>query len=145
MAISPMMTGSAPLSPLRTRRHQIRAYSPSESAMISGAATWAAASSGASGCGSCSSVLTGAPWRYVAGDGRAAWSIGLGLLRRWCRLGRGGRLCGQAGRRAGGHQVDDDLGVESCCETDRGELAEVQHCHPVRDAHDSVEVVRDDV
>jgi hypothetical protein len=32
------MTGRAPLSPLRTRVHQILAYSPKESAMTSGAA-----------------------------------------------------------------------------------------------------------
>ena len=46
MATRPSRTGRAPLSPLRTRAHQILMYSPSESAMTSGAAVAAAAGRG---------------------------------------------------------------------------------------------------
>src|ERR1700678_2403792 len=66
MTPRPMTTGSAPLFPPRTRVHQIFAYSPSESAMTSGAAAPAtpnadALDSTASDGGSWTSVLTGTP------------------------------------------------------------------------------------
>ena len=53
--IRPMMTGRAPLSPLRTRRSQIRVYSPSDPASTSGALV--SAISAASGA----SVASGSP------------------------------------------------------------------------------------
>ena len=55
------MTGSAPLSPLRTRVHQILTYSPKESAMTSGAAVAAVCAATSSAPGGWTSVLTGAP------------------------------------------------------------------------------------
>src|SRR5690349_14476960 len=93
MATRPRMTGRAPLSPLRTRVHQILTYSPKVSAMTSGAALPAvcAAISSAASAGGWTSVLTGAPW----------WLLG----------GRPGRGGGQAPGSARGHQVDDRLAV----------------------------------
>ena len=44
-----MMTGSAPLSPLRTRRSQTRVYSPSDPASTSGAAVSAISAAAPSG------------------------------------------------------------------------------------------------
>ncbi len=73
ITIRPMTTGSAPLSPPRTRRHQICAYSPSELAIRSGLAVAArAAASGAAACSLSDSVetateLSGAP--SAAGSG----------------------------------------------------------------------------
>ncbi len=73
ITIRPMTTGSAPLSPPRTRRHQMRAYSPSELAIRSGLAVAArSASSGAAACSLSGPVetatgLSGAP--PAAGSG----------------------------------------------------------------------------
>ena len=62
MATRPSRTGSAPLSPLRTRAHQILMYSPSESAMTSGAAVAAASDAiSSASAGGWTSVLTRAP------------------------------------------------------------------------------------
>src|SRR5580692_62718 len=122
MTTRPRMTGSAPLSPLRTRAIQILTYSPSEFAMTSGAAraTSDATSSGsASGGGPWTSVLTGAPW----------------LL---------SRNSGEALRGTGGHEVDDGLGVVLRRGPDGDQAAQAQHGDPVRDRLDVVEVVRDD-
>src|SRR5437588_7402605 len=130
MATRPRMTGRAPLSPLRTRVHQILAYSPKVSAMTSGAAVDAvcsATSSAASG-GGWTSALTGAPW----------WLLG---WRPGWRPGRGG---GEAPGGARGHQVDDRLGVVLGQRPDRDHLAQAQHGHPVGDGLDVVQVVRDD-
>src|ERR1700733_1564081 len=82
MTTRPRMTGSAPLSPLRTRAIQILTYSPSEFATTSGAA---------SGGGPWTSVLTGAPWLLSRNSGEALRGTcghevddGLGVvLRRW--------------------------------------------------------------
>src|SRR5580692_7261684 len=113
MATRPSSTGRKPLSPLRTRTRKILAYSPNESAMISGAAraasvaaSSASAASGASGAGSRISVLTGAPF---------------------------GRDGGEALGGTRGHQVDDGLGVVPLLGADRDHAAQAQHGHPVGD------------
>src|SRR5689334_22240366 len=117
MATRPRMTGRAPLSPLRTRVHQILAYSPKESAMTSGAAVAAAcaATSSEASAGGWTSVLTGAPW--------------------WLRGGRPGRRPGRGGGKAPGgargHQVDDRLVVVLGQRPDRDHLAQAQHRHAV--------------
>src|ERR1700749_429272 len=114
MAARPRMTGRAPLSPLRTRFHQILAYSPKESAMTSGAAVaplCAATSSSAASDGGRTSVLTGAPWwRRGGGPGR--------------RPGRGG---GQAPGGARGHQVADRLAVVLGQRPDRDHMTQAQY------------------
>src|SRR5580704_8417751 len=96
MATRPSSTGRKPLSPLRTRTRKIVAYSPNESAMISGAAraasVAASSASAASGAGSRISVLTGAPF---------------------------GRDGGEALGGTRGHQVDDGLGVVPLLRADR--------------------------
>src|SRR3984885_11129281 len=124
MATRPSRTGRKPLSPLRTRTRKILAYSPNESAMISGAAraasvaaSSASATSGASGAGSWISVLTGAPF------------------------GRGG---GEAPGGTRGHEVDDGLRVVPVLRPDRDHAAQAQHGYAVRDREDIVQVVRDD-
>src|SRR5262249_50107415 len=127
MATRPRMTGRAPLSPLRTRVHQILTYSPKVSAMTSGAAAdaaCAATSSSAASGGGWTSGLTGAPWGLLGG-----------------RPGRGG---GQAPGGARGHQVDDRLAVVLGQRADRDHLAQAQHGHPVGHGLDVVQVVRDD-
>src|SRR6516165_12373957 len=127
MATRPRMTGRAPLSPLRTRVHQILAYSPKESAMTSGAAVdaaCAATSSSAASGGGWMSVLTGAPW--------------------WRRGGRSGRGGGEAPGGTRGHQVDDRLAVVLAQRPDRDHLAQAEHRHPVGHGLDVVQVVRDD-
>src|SRR3954447_6207407 len=121
MTTRPRMTGRAPLSPLRTRVHQILTYSPRVFAMTSGAAM-AAASSASDGCST--SVLTGAP----------CWLLGR-------RFGPGG---GATPGGARGHQLDDRLGVVLGQRPDRDELAQAQHRHPVGHGHHVVQVVRDD-
>src|SRR3984885_9323271 len=120
-ATRPSSTGRKPLSPLRTRTSQILAYSPNESAMISGLAAAAASDAiSSASAGSWTSVLTGAPCGGLGRDG------------------------GQALGRTRGHQVDDGLGVEYLLRPDRDHAAQAQHGPPVRDGEDVVQVVRDD-
>src|ERR1700759_499203 len=124
MATRPSRTGRNPLSPPRTRTHQILTYSPKESAMTSGEAR---ATSGvissvpgaASGVGS-TSVLTGAPW------------------------GRLGRRRGQAPGGARGHQVDDGLVVELLRRPLGGDPAQPHHGYPVGHRLHVVQVMGDD-
>src|SRR6476646_7917684 len=118
MAARPRKTGRAPLSPLRTRVHQILPYSPKELAMTSVAAVAAAcaatsssAASSAASDGGWTSVLTGAPW--------------------WRRGGRPGRGGGEAPGGARGHQFDDRLVVVLVQRPDRDHLAQTQYRHPV--------------
>src|ERR1700677_461196 len=125
MATRPSSTGRKPLSPPRTRASQILAYSPKESAMISGVAAAAgsdaiASASAASRRASWTSVLTGAPCGGLGRDG------------------------GQALRGTRGHQVDDGLGVEYALRPERDHAGRAQYGHPVRDGEDVVQVVRDD-
>src|ERR1700730_17630012 len=131
MATRPRVTGRAPLSPPRTRANQILTYSPSESAMTSGAAdaaVWAAIASASSAVasdgGSWTSVLTRPP-----------------LVTAGSRLGS---LRGEAFRGTCGHEVDDGLAVELRLRPGGDQVAEPQHRHPVRDGKDVVQVVRDE-
>src|ERR1700722_3398755 len=115
IAARPMRTGSAPLSPLRTRVSHARTYSPSEPATTSEAATSAG----------------------IGGSSPSGWPVSLltwgSLVSTEVNAGGGPR----------GHQVDDRLAVELFLRADRGHGAQVEHGDPVSYRHHVIQVVRD--
>src|SRR5260370_23004521 len=150
IAIRPRTTGSAPLSPLLTRLSQMRAYSPTESAISSGAPAIAALSIAASPASGSSATITGASPSAGSCGPPCCVDDMVSALRAAATTARRRGLAPVAvrtvhpGGGARGHQFHDGLGIEVRRGTRRGEPAEVEHRDAVGDLEHLGEVVRDD-
>src|SRR5579863_4526213 len=121
MTARPAMTGSAPLSPLRTRLARIRTYSPTESASNSaGAPAWSGLSRSSPGSVTLAIQLSSSGARPAGRTFRS-----------------------RSRTRPGGHPVDDRRSVIVSGRPDGDQAAQVQHGEPVGDPEHVGQVVRD--